>query len=84
MLGRGTTRVAFVAGAALSFPGVTYLNALGHIVRLNPAPAFTVVLVVYFCVMQQILLEVPLLGYVFAPAWTQDIVARFKAWLSRS
>ena len=44
----------------------------------------TVVLVVYFCVMQQILLEVPLLGYVFAPAWTQDIVARFKAWLSRS
>ena len=34
-----------------------------------------------FCLMQQILLEVPLLGYVFAPDTTQDRVTRFKAWM---
>jgi hypothetical protein len=34
--------------------------------------------------MQQLLLEVPLLGYVFAPKWTQNAVTHFKAWLARS
>ena len=33
--------------------------------------------------MQQILLELPLLGYVFAPDGTQDRVNRFKAWIGR-
>jgi Sap, sulfolipid-1-addressing protein len=36
-----------------------------------------------FCLMQQILLELPLLGYVFAPDRTQDRVTRFKAWIGR-
>ena len=71
MLGGGTARAAVAVGAALSLPGVTYLNALSHIVKLNPGTALTVLLVVYFCVMQQILLEVPLLSHVFAPEWTR-------------
>ena len=41
-------------------------------------------LVVVFCVIQQLLLEVPLLGYTFAPDWTKDAVARFRAWLGRN
>jgi Sap, sulfolipid-1-addressing protein len=83
MLGRGSARVTFVVGAALSFPGVTYLDALDHIVKLNPGTVATVLLIVYFCLMQQILLEVPLLGYLFAPEWTQGAVTRFRAWLGR-
>jgi hypothetical protein len=43
----------------------------------------TVLLVVGFCLLQQILLELPLLGYVFAPDSTQDRVNRFKAWIGR-
>jgi len=35
-----------------------------------------VVLVVFFCVMQQLLLELPLLGYLFAPERTQATVTR--------
>jgi hypothetical protein len=27
---------------------------------------------------------VPLLGYTFAPDWTKDAVARFRAWLGRN
>ncbi len=83
MLGKGNPKVTFVVGAVLSFPGVSYLDALDHIHKLNPGTVPTVLLVVGFCLMQQILLEVPLLGYVFAPAGTRDTVARFRDWMGR-
>jgi Sap, sulfolipid-1-addressing protein len=84
MLGRGSARVTFVVGAVLSFPGVSFLDALDHIVKLNAGTAPTVLLVVYFCLMQQILLELPLLGYLFAPERTHSAVIRFRDWLRRS
>jgi hypothetical protein len=34
--------------------------------------------------MQQLLLEVPLLGYVFAPERTRKMVSGFRAWMGRS
>jgi hypothetical protein len=83
MLGKGDPRVTFVVGALLSFPGVSYLDALDHIHKLNPGVVPTILLVLYFCVMQQLLLELPLLGYVFAPERTQDDVTRFKEWMAR-
>ena len=83
LLGKGDPRVTFVVGAVLSFPGVSYLDALDHIHHLDPGTVPTVLLVVGFCLMQQILLELPLLGYVFAPDGTQDRVNRFKAWIGR-
>ena len=83
LLGKGDPRVTFVVGMILSFPGVSYLTALDKINKLNPGTVPTVLLVVGFCLMQQILLEVPLLGYVFAPESTQDRVARFKTWIGR-
>jgi hypothetical protein len=82
-LGKGDPRVTFVVGAVLSFPGVSYLDALDHIHKLNPGTVPTVLLVVGFCLLQQILLELPLLSYVFAPEGTQDRVSRFKAWIGR-
>jgi len=83
LLGKGDPRVTFVVGAVLSFPGVSYLDALDHIHKLNPGTVPTVLLVVGFCLLQQILLELPLLGYVFAPDGTQGRVNRFKAWIGR-
>ena len=83
LLGKGDPRVTFVVGAVLSFPGVSYLDALDHIHKLNPGTVPTVLLVVGFCLLQQILLELPLLSYVFAPEGTQDRVSRFKAWIGR-
>jgi hypothetical protein len=81
MLGKGDPKVTFVVGAVLSFPGVSYLTALHKMAELDPGTVPTVLLVVGFCLMQQILLEVPLLGYVFAPESTQDRVSRFKVWM---
>ena len=38
-----------VVGAVLSFPGVSYLDALDHIHKLNPGTVPTVLLVIGFC-----------------------------------
>jgi hypothetical protein len=84
MLGRGSARITFVVGVLLTFPGVSYLTALDRMAKLDATSAELVLLVVVFCVIQQLLLEVPLLGYAFAPDWTKDAVARFRAWLGRN
>jgi hypothetical protein len=84
LLGRGDPKLTFVVGAMLSYPGVAYLDALDHIHKLDAGTIATVTLVLFFCLMQQIFLELPLLGYLFAPERTQDAVGRFKAWMARS
>jgi Sap, sulfolipid-1-addressing protein len=83
MLGKGDPKVTFVVGALLSFPGVSYLDALDHIHKLDPGTIPTILLVVFFCVMQLLLLELPLAGYAFAPDRTQGAVNGFKDWMAR-
>lgn len=82
MLGKGDPKITFVVGAILSFPGVSYLDALDHIHKSNPGTVATVALVLYFCVFQQLFLELPLLGYAFAPQSTQRRVTGFQAWMA--
>ncbi len=84
LLGRGSPRISFVVGLLLSFPGVSYLVALGRIDGLDAAAAPTALLVIVFCLIQQTLLEVPLIGYALAPQRTQLAVDGFRAWLARS
>ena len=38
---------------------------------------------VAFCLMQQLFIELPLLGYAFAPERTATAVAAFKDWMGR-
>jgi hypothetical protein len=84
LLGRGSPRVAFVVGLLLSFPGVSYLTGLNHIHRLDLSAAPTALIVIAFCLVQQLLLELPLAGYLFAPERTEDAVKGFRAWLARN
>jgi hypothetical protein len=84
LLGRGSPRITFVVGVLLTFPGVSYLTALDRMAKLDATSAELVALVVVFCLIQQLLLEVPLLGYALAPDWTKDAVARFRAWLGHN
>jgi hypothetical protein len=84
MLGRGSARITFAVGLLLSFPGVSYLAALDRTAKLDLDPASTTLIVVGFCLMQQMLLEVPLLGYAFAPERTQTAVTGFREWLARN
>ncbi len=84
LLGRGSPRISFVVGLLLSFPGVSYLAALSHIDKLDAATVPTALLVIGFCLMQQTILEVPLIGYALAPERTQEAVNGFRAWLGRN
>ncbi|HEX4463093.1 MAG TPA: GAP family protein [Solirubrobacterales bacterium] len=84
LLGRGSPRIAFVVGMLLSFPGVSYLTGLSHIDKLGAAAVPTALLVIAFCLIQQLLLEVPLVGYVLRPEGTQHAVDGFRVWLARN
>jgi hypothetical protein len=82
MLERGSVGIAFTVGAAVSFPGISYVNALDHIAHLNPPAVALLLLIVYFCVMQQILLELALLASLIAPERTQSMIVRVKTWFA--
>ena len=84
MLGRGSARVTFAVGVVLTFPGVSYLTALDRIAKLDSSDAVTALIVLVFCLIQQLLLEVPLLGYAIAPERTQRAVTGFREWLDRN
>jgi hypothetical protein len=82
LLGRGSARVTFAVGVLLSFPGASYLVGLDRIAHLDASVPESVLLVIAFCLIQLMLLELPLIGYAIAPAWTQDAVNRFREWIS--
>ena len=81
MLAKGSAIVTFTIGAAMSFPGASYVTALDHIAQLNPPIISVLLLVGYFCMMQQILLEGALLASTFAADRTADLVVRVKGWI---
>jgi hypothetical protein len=66
-------------GAVLTLPGGLYLAGLDHIEKQKLSPPATVFTVVGFNLIMLILLELPLLGYTFAPDWTPGAVQRSKA-----
>jgi hypothetical protein len=84
MLGRGSARITFAVGVLLSFPGVSYLTALDRIAKLDASTAETALVVIVVCLIQQLLLELPLIGYAVAPEWTENAVNGFRAWLERN
>lgn len=84
MLGRGSPRVTFAVGAALTLPGASYLVALDRIAKLDAGPPAAVLLVIAFCLIQMLLLEAPLIGYAFAPERTQQAVTQFREWVAHN
>lgn len=84
LLGRGSPRVTFAVGAVLTLPGASYLVALDRIAKLDAGPPAAVLLVIAFCLIQMAMLELPLIGYAFAPERTQQAVARFREWIAHN
>jgi Sap, sulfolipid-1-addressing protein len=83
-LSKGTARTTFVVGALLTLPGASYLIGLHKIADQDPSTAGAVAMVILFNVIMLALLEVPLIGFIFAPEWTPRAVDRFKEWFSRN
>lgn len=80
-----STRVAFGAGIVLNIlPGFFPLVALMDIAQTSYAPAVKVGLVAVFYVIMFASVEVPILGYAFAPDRTAAVVGGFNAWLNRN
>jgi Sap-like sulfolipid-1-addressing protein len=82
MLARGSARITFAVGAALTLPGASYLLALNRIAHLDAGAVPSALLVIVFCLIQMAILEVPLIGYAFAPEATQERVTRFREWIA--
>jgi hypothetical protein len=80
-LARGTL-FAFLLGIALDIaPSFFYLVALKDIAEANYSNGEVVVLVVVFCLMMFMLIELPLFSYLFAPEKTAVWANQFNAWL---
>ena len=80
MLRGGNPWHTFVAGILLSFPGVSYLAALDRLIHLHYAAAVTVLIVIGFCLVQNILLEMPMLAFKIWPRGTPAAIDGAKAW----
>jgi hypothetical protein len=84
LLGRGSMRITFAVGALLSLPGASYFIALDKISKLGWPTASTALAVIVFCLIQQLLLELPLVGFHFAPDWTARAVVSFREWIAKN
>jgi hypothetical protein len=81
LLGRGDPRLTFFAGVILTFPGASYLAALTTTSKLAVSDAWIVVIVVGLCLLQQALLEIPIIAYALRPVQAQQRIEAFRAWL---
>jgi hypothetical protein len=79
-LSKGSAAASFVVGVLLSFPGGAYLAALDAIGRQHYATAVTVLVVIAVCLVQLILLEVPIIAFWIWPQKTPAAVNGAKSW----
>lgn len=83
-LSGGTARTTFVIGALLTLPGGSYLAGLHGIDQENLSTPLTVLSIIGFNIIMLALLEIPLLGYTFAPERTEVAVKKFSEGLSEN
>jgi Sap, sulfolipid-1-addressing protein len=81
-LSRANAWVAFAVGAAINLPGPFYLLALGDISSGGYTTAEQVGLILLFNAIMFLLVEVPLIGYLFRPETTAERVAALSKWLN--
>jgi len=80
-LDRGSARITFVVGVCLTLPGLSYLIGMSGIAKQDYSNAGVVVAVVAFCVVMLMLIEIPLIGALIAPEWSDRAIERFSALL---
>ena len=82
-LREGSPWHTFVVGILLSFPGVSYLAALDRLIHLHYAVFVTVLIVLGFNLVQNLLLEIPMLAFRIWPRETPAAIESAKAWAAR-
>jgi Sap, sulfolipid-1-addressing protein len=82
-MSRGRPRDTFIVGALLTLPGASYLAALSEISKQGLSTTAAVFCVIGVNLVMLAILEVPLLGYTFAPDWTPKAMQHIKEVLTR-
>jgi len=80
----GNARGAFVVGILLSFPGASYLAALDRLIHLHYSTVVTVLVLIGFNIVQNLLLEIPMLAFRIWPEETPATIDHAKAWVARN
>ena len=78
----GSPGKIFLAGMVLSLPSFYYLAALTDIAAGDHSSAGELGLILLFTVIQFVLIEVPLVGYLAAPERTRAKVDAFNTWFN--
>lgn len=82
LMARDSLWLAFLVGLVLNVPGALYLVALKDIAAADLSTARAVLNIVLYNVIMFVMLEVPLLGFVFSPERTKLEIERFNSWLA--
>jgi hypothetical protein len=72
----------FVLGIVLSFPGVWYLAALDRLTKDHYSNVVKILVVVAFCFVQLLLIEIPMLAFRIWPEETPAAIDRARSWAS--
>jgi hypothetical protein len=83
MLQEGNAWHTFVVGILLSFPGASYLAALDRIIHLHYSTVVTVLVLFGFNLVQNLLIEIPMLAFRLWPKETPEAIDNAKAWASK-
>jgi hypothetical protein len=84
MLDKGSIGIADIAGGVLNLPGPFYLLALGDIATHQYGFSGNLGLIVFFKLIMLLLVELPLIGFIFSPEKTDEWVSDFAGWLNRN
>ena len=84
VMSKGRARDTFIVGALLTLPGASYLAGLSEISKQDLSTPTAVLCVIGVNLIMLAILEVPLLGYTFAPDWTRKAMERFKEMLTKN
>lgn len=84
VLGNGSVTIAGMAGAILNLPGPFYLIALSDIAQAGWGTGAVIGALVFFNLIMLTLVEVPIVGYLFSPERTDELVGRLSSWLNRN
>ena len=80
-LEKGNAWQTFVVGMLLSFPGASYLAALDRLIHLHYSTFAVVLIVIGFNLIQNLLLEIPMLAFRIWPTETPAAIDRAKGWV---
>ena len=80
---RGMLWQTFVVGILLSFPGASYLAALDRLIHLHYSAFAVVLILIGFNLIQNLLLEIPMLAFKIWPTQTPAAIDSAKAWVVR-